>query len=219
MAYEEVRPPRKLKIFAIDPSLATRLETVSVNQAVIEIPWDKLSSLPDQDGPKPWSYWEYLEVIDYDPSCDCYYEPVDLNHKYLLAQNGHNTVRWQSKFHQQMVYAVAMFTIKNFETALGRTAIWAPRREKVDGKWKEDEGIRRLRIYPHALREDNAYYSPSKKALLFGYFPASQKALGRQLPGGTIFTCLSHDIIAHETTHALLMGCIGDLQSQVIQIC
>ena len=32
--------------------------------------------------------------------------------------------------------------------------------------------MQRLRIYPHALREANAYYSPAKKALLFGYFPA-----------------------------------------------
>ena len=64
----------------------------------------------------------------------------------------------------------------------------------------------RLRIYPHALREANAYYSPQKKALLFGYFPASTADPGHNLPGGTVFTCLSHDIIAHETTHALLDG-------------
>ena len=37
----------------------------------------------------------------------------------------------------------------------------------------DGEFVRRLRIYPHALREANAYYSPQKKALLFGYFPAS----------------------------------------------
>ena len=64
----------------------------------------------------------------------------------------------------------------------------------------------RLRIYPHALRDSNAYYSPKKKALLFGYFPASTSDPGHNLPGGTVFTCLSHDVVAHETTHALLDG-------------
>ena len=65
--------------------------------------------------------------------------------------------------------------------------------------------MRRLRIYPHALRDRNAYYSPSKKALLFGYFPVASKDEDNT-PGTIVFTCLSHDIIAHETTHALLDG-------------
>ena len=30
--------------------------------------------------------------------------------------------------------------------------------------------VQRLRIYPHALRAKNAYYSPERKALLLGYF-------------------------------------------------
>jgi hypothetical protein len=59
---------------------------------------------------------------------------------------------------------------------------------------------------PHALREANAYYSPEKKALLFGYFPASAEKTTGQFPGGMVFTCLSHDVVAHETTHALLDG-------------
>ncbi len=63
-----------------------------------------------------------------------------------------------------------------------------------------------MRVYPHALREANAYYSPEKKALLFGYFRAPQSARGLLAPGGTVFACLSHDIVAHETTHALLDG-------------
>src|SRR5262249_15528307 len=105
---------------------------------------------------------------------------------------------------QQMVYAVAMMTIHNFERALGRPALWASRH--VEGSTRSDEFVRRLRIYPHALREANAYYSPEKRALLFGYFPASSDRPGRYLPAGIVFTCLSHDIIAHETTHALLDG-------------
>jgi len=97
-----------------------------------------------------------------------------------------------------MVYAVAMTTIQKFEKALGRHVFWAQRNAG-------DTPIK-LRIYPHALCEANAYYSPSKCALLFGYFPASAENPGKQFPGGLVFTCLSHDIIAHETTHALLDG-------------
>jgi hypothetical protein len=66
--------------------------------------------------------------------------------------------------------------------------------------------VRRLRVYPHALREENAYYSPERSALLFGYFDARDHDTGEVLPGGTVFACLSHDIVAHETTHALLDG-------------
>ncbi|GAB3834377.1 hypothetical protein GCM10028895_54580 [Pontibacter rugosus] len=105
-----------------------------------------------------------------------------------------------------MVYAVAMMTIKRFEEALGRRALWSVGRYKEEGTGKRKyEYVQRLRIYPHALREPNAYYSPQKKALLFGYFTVPKSTAGL-LPGGTIFTCLSHDVIAHETTHALLDG-------------
>src|SRR5262249_34986539 len=71
---------------------------------------------------------------------------------------------------------------------------------------KEEEYVQRLRIYPHALREPNAYYSPTKKALLFGYFPSLEQDGGTGAAPLTVFTCLSHDIIAHEATHALLDG-------------
>jgi hypothetical protein len=104
-----------------------------------------------------------------------------------------------------MVYAVAMTTIRHFERALGRRALWAPHYSMEGGQLRE-QFVQRLRVYPHALREANAYYSPQKKALLFGYFPASIVAPGRNLPGGTVFACLSQDVIAHETTHALLDG-------------
>ncbi|NEJ11060.1 hypothetical protein GR238_37815, partial [Rhizobium leguminosarum] len=44
-----------------------------------------------------------------------------------------------------------------------------------------------------------------KKALLFGYFAGSAQS-AKIVAGTAVFTCLSHDIIAHETTHALLDG-------------
>ena len=79
-----------------------------------------------------------------------------------------------------------------------------PAAESPTGQW-QSQFVRRLRIYPHALRDQNAYYSPDKKALLFGYFPVQGKDADNT-PGNTVFTCLSHDIVAHEVTHALLDG-------------
>ena len=69
-----------------------------------------------------------------------------------------------------------------------------------------DAYVQRLRIYPHALREENAYYSSDKMALLFGYFRARGEDTAQTLPGSQVFCALSNDIIAHETTHALLDG-------------
>jgi hypothetical protein len=111
-----------------------------------------------------------------------------------------------------MVYAVAMRTIKNFERALGRKALWSPMMDP--GTFRDDYYIQRLRIYPHAFRDRNAYYNPEKKALLFGYFPVQAVRPGELYPDGIAFTCLSHDIVAHETTHALLDGMHRNLTAE-----
>jgi hypothetical protein len=186
---------RRLRGYSFDPSLSVQLDTALVNEAVFKIRWEENLD----KGP----VGEYLEVIDYDPASNCFYAPVNLNDRHILAQDGLMPSESNPQFHQQMVYAVAMTTIQNFEKALGRKALWSSFRED---KNREGDFIQRLRIYPHALRQANAYYSPVKKALLFGYFPASSNAPGDHIPNGIVFTCLSHDIVAHETTHALLDG-------------
>lgn len=183
------RPPfRRLRGYAFDPSLSIKLDTAAINHAVFEVPWERTL----EPGPRG----EYVEVVDYDPASGCWYEPVDLNSVNLLAQDGLSPSEGNPQFHQQMVYAVAMNTIANFERALGRQVLWSPR-DTSTGTTSRDQYVKTLRIYPHALRAANAYYSPQKKALLFGYF---------QGPTGTVFSCLSQDIVAHETTHALLDG-------------
>lgn len=187
----QVPPPpfRRLRGYAFDPSLSLRLDTALINQTVFRVPWD-----PDL---KPGPVDEYVEVVDCDPASGGWYDPVDLNEPELLGQDGLPPSEGNPQFHQQMVYAVARNTIKHFEQALGRMIFWAPLvdPQATTGKWEKFVG--RLRIYPHAMRAANAYYSPNKKALLFGYFPGA---------AGMVFTCLSHDIVAHETTHALLDG-------------
>lgn len=191
---------RQLRILSFDPSLATRLETSTINELTANILWE--------DDLEPGPIGEYLEVVDADPASGVFYNPVDLNNPYLLAQDGLRPSESNPQFHQQMVYAVAMTTIRHFERALGRMVLWANHVEKVqeNGATKyADQFVRRLRLYPHALRDQNAYYSPDKKAILFGYFPVTAKDADNT-PGTIVFTCLSHDIIAHEVTHALLDG-------------
>ncbi len=189
---------RRLRGYAFDPSISIQLETMDINEIVYSVPWeDQLRKGP---------VGEYLEVVDFDPASQCFYSPVDLNDRYLIAQDGVAPSQGNPHFHQQMVYAVAMTTIGNFEKALGRKILWRSHTQKDRRKGWKEQFIRRLRIYPHALREANAYYNPSKKSLLFGYFTATRSSPGTHLAGGTIFTCLSHDVVAHETTHAILDG-------------
>lgn len=192
-----IMPPgrRRLRVFAYDPLLSTQLENLQINRATLDIPWE--ADL--QPGP----VGEYLEVVDVDPSSRCCYAPINLNHPNLLSCDGLAPSEGNPQFHQQMVYAVAMKTIERFEIALGRPTQWSS--HLPDGKYPE-QFVRRLRIHPHGLRERNAYYSPERKALLFGYFRADADGVGDTMPGGLIFSCLSHDIVAHETTHALLDG-------------
>ena len=189
---------RCLRGYSIDPSLTTKLNTAPISQVTFKVPWETL---------KPGPVGEYLEVIDVDPASGCFYEPVNLDHPSILAQDGLAPSEGTPQFHQQMVYAVASLTIKNFERALGRRSLWSPRRNPPGLHPKNDSVyVQRLRIYPHALREENAYYSPVKVGLLFGYFRAAEDDPADHVPGGMVFTCLSHDIVAHETTHALLDG-------------
>jgi Subtilase family len=203
------RPPppkyRRLRIFALDPSLGGSLAYVDAKEATVTVRYER-----DRNGNSlllPGPVGEYIEVVDVDPASDQFYPPVDLDDHRLLLQDGLAPSEGNPKFHQQMVYAVAMRTIESFEDALGRKALWAEHRRPSDAPGGPGyEYVPRLRIYPHALRAKNAYYSPARGALLFGYFPAESQVGDSTVPGTLVFGCLSADIIAHEMTHALLDG-------------
>ena len=187
-------PFRKLRGYAFDPSLSLKIDTVAINEIVYKVPWEITT---------PGPCGEYVEVLDYDPTVKLWYKAVNLNEEYILAQDGIEPGEGNPQFHQQMVYAVIMTTITNFEKALGRKILWAPRR--VIGPEYENY-VAKLRVYPHAMREANAFYSPLKKSLLFGYFASNPADETLHMPDSLVFTALSHDIIAHETTHAILDG-------------
>ncbi len=172
-------PPvnRPLKIYAYDPML----RRMPLGQVTVKILNESL-----QPGPRG----SRVEVIDYDGVAECFYEPVDLDDPAMLMQGGLDPAEDDPRFHQQMVFAVTMRVIENFEIALGRRFHFRRRR--------------RLKIFPHAFRGKNAYYDPHRHAIFFGYFAADRDNPGPNLPGQTVFACLSHDIIAHEVTHAIV---------------
>jgi hypothetical protein len=170
---------RPLKIFTLDPQFLNQLG----NRESVRVDYEPLEAGPVGDR---------LAVIDYDGSNKQYYEAVNLEDPALLMSGGLDHSEADPRFHQQMVYAVAMKTLRHFDRALGRRVQLANRRHA------------RLRLVPHAFNGANAYYDPKLHAVLFGYFRADPDAPGRNLPSQLIFTCLSHDIIAHEVTHALI---------------
>jgi subtilase family protein len=186
---------RRLRVYATDPSASTRLDTAATNEVVLSVPWEPL----EEKG-----RGEYLAIEDEDPSGSIY-DAVDLNDPRLLAQDGWAPSEGNPQFHQQMVYAVAMKTIGHFEKALGRPVLW---RHRPDPKKPSNDAVfvPRLTIRPHALQQANAFYSPRDVDLKFGYFDAAADDPGDHVPGSRVYSCLSFDIVAHETTHAILDG-------------
>ena len=189
-------PYRRVRVYAVDPSLSTSLATAGINEVTLKVRWERMQ----KKGP----VGEYLSVEDVD-AANRRYDPVDLDDPRLLAQDGWAPSEGNPQFHQQMVYAVVMKTIEHFERALGRPVLWRPRPNPENPN--DDSGfVRQLVIRPHALRQANAFYSPQDVALLLGYFEAAADDPGDHMPGSRVYACLSHDIIAHETTHAILDG-------------
>jgi len=152
----------------------------------VEIPAEEIA-------PGPRGY--RVQVVDYDSSSGVLYQPLEYpplqNGQYLDpfkedAQKPNNdTLITDPRFHQQNVYAIVMKTLARFEFALGRRISWSFPGHQIN-------------VAPHAFADANAFYSKQDQALVFGYF--------KGLSGQLVFSCLSHDVVAHETTHAILDG-------------
>lgn len=178
----EIPRTRSLTIIAQDPSVRSGGKIVL---ATVDVPAEALAA-------GPWGH--RVQIIDYDASTHTLYQPltperhVPQDGRYVdpFAGKEDSKLLGDPNFHAQNVYAIAMRLLARFEFALGRRVSWG-----FDGH--------QLKIAPHAFADANAFYSPLDEALVFGYFPAPDD-------GSVIFSCLSHDIVAHETTHALLDG-------------
>ncbi|MCW2579827.1 MAG: hypothetical protein JWR82_1428 [Blastococcus sp.] len=169
---------RRLRTFAFDP-MSTRL---SGRYLTLDVPFE--------DRLQPGPCGDLLQVVDFDATRDQWYEPVDLDAGAVLAQDGLRPSERDPRTHQQVVYAVGMSVLERFERFLGRRF-----------RWRADQ---QLRLVPHAFEGRNAFFDPTRRAVLFGYYRADQRDPGPTLPGQVIFTCLSSDIVAHEVTHAIV---------------
>ena len=177
----DTRPERRpLRIFAFDPMLSRGGD----HRVTIEVPYRPIEREERR------FHDDRLEVVDYDASTLRYFRAVDLNNDEIAMTQGLEPLEQDPQFHQQMVYAVASKVLENFDRALGRRLRF--------------RGGDRLRLIPHAFQARNAYFDAELNAVLFGYFPADEDDPGPNLPGQLIFTCLSHDIVAHEVAHAAL---------------
>ncbi|GAA2042375.1 hypothetical protein GCM10009819_30980 [Agromyces tropicus] len=169
---------RRLRAFAFDP-MSSRL---SGQFLTIDIAFET-GLQPGPDG-------ELVQVVDYDATRRCWYQPVDLDDPPVLAQDGLRPSESDPRSHQQVVYAITMSVIERFQRFTGRRF-----------RWRGDE---RLRLVPHAFYGRNAYFDPDRRAVLFGYYRADDSDTQANLPHQLMFTCLSVDIVAHEVTHAIV---------------
>ena len=188
-----IAPPtnRPLRVYAYDPSHGNKLG----NSMTMMVPYEPLA---------PGPVGKRFAVIDYDGARKTYYLPVDLDDPLVMLRQGLEPSEVDPRFHQQMVYAVAVETLRRFQAALGRKVHWRFPTDEGGNPIYNKPNI--LYLHPHAMNEANAFYTPDAHAIVFGYFRAGTGDVGRNLPGQTVFTCLSHDVIAHEVTHAIVDG-------------
>jgi hypothetical protein len=147
--------------------------------ATVRIPWSRM-----EDGPRGARF----HVVDFDASTGTYLKHPGLPNEDVFADAEDKVLESDFAFHAQQVYAAASRTLSTFESALGRRLSWG-----FSGH--------HMHLVPHAFAEANAYYSFEDRALLFGYVPAGQ--------GDPTYTCLSYDVVVHETAHAVLDGLRG----------
>ena len=184
---------RRLRVYTQDPGTPS----MDVPEAEVIVPYEPLAPGPEGC---------VVRVVDINETTKERYVPLDLDSLGARYPTGLAPTTTDPRFAQQMAYAVSMATYERFRQALGRAPDFAFGPPPGAPSDKVVEGSLKLDIYPHARKEDNAYYEVETGSLRFGYTFATKKARGLNQPGAVIFTSLSHDVIVHEMTHALLDG-------------
>ena len=168
--------PGRLTVIAQDPSVKI---DGTVLRATVSVAPERLEAGPR--GPRFW-------VVDYDSTGRHLVAPAPDPWADAIASTPDDRLATDPAVRAQNVYVIAARTLAAFEHALGRRLGWG-----FSGH--------QLYLVPAAFAEANAFYDPDSSAILFGYFEPADT------PGGpTVYCSLSHDVVAHETTHAILDG-------------
>src|SRR5262249_14701906 len=161
-----------LHVIAQDPNVKDGRGRILMSK--IRVPWEVLDR-----GPIGYR----VQVVDYDATTGKFHGSHELPARFedepLAWGEGRRGIVDDYRFHAQNVYALVMKTLARFEYALGRRVGWSFRTHQ-------------LKVAPHGILDANAFYTPDAEGLVFGYFPG--------LTGKTVYTCLSHDVVVHETT-------------------
>ena len=132
-----------------------------------------------------------VTIVDYNGDLDTRFAPAKLlkdgSGFHGIAGLKNDRILDNFNFHQVNVWAIIeqILTLLEDDEALGRPVPWA-------------SGLGRLLVLPHAGYQENAFYDRNTGALHLFYFEGPD--------GKPVYTCLSHDIVAHELGHAVLDG-------------
>jgi len=171
----------EVPIFIQDPLVAQEKPEVGIQD--VEVRWEPgLGNGPTNSR---------FAVVDFNSDTEVLLPPAQWNQKEWRFERPPDqaleaTDPASYQFHQVNVWAIVQSVLDYFENpnGLGRPIPWG-----FEGN--------RLIVVPHAGFGENAFYDRRSKSLQFYYFgPAAEPR----------YTCLSHDIVAHETGHAVLDG-------------
>jgi hypothetical protein len=147
-----------------------------------------------------------LAVLDFDPASGSLSPAVPFElprgsrtlGRYAIPQTRGEVDTRSIAFIKVSVFATVLKTMEMFQEpdTLGRALTWA-----FNGP--------QLLIVPRAGEWTNAYYERESHSLQFFQFPSARVA------SETVYTSLSHDIVAHETGHAIFDGIAPELYHAV----
>lgn len=167
--------------------------------------WMADQAKPPDDGDPLTTYTKWLKTPeDEEPGSQAEtfrnlqrgFATINFEDRHVLVEGGYPPSFAEPKFVAQMVFGVVTTVKSSFERALGREIVTGL--DRTDG---HKPGV--LTLNPWSSLEAQAWYDRDINTLNFGLYESRSDAHGYS-HGSIVFTGLSHDVVVHELSHALL---------------